>query len=196
MAGGSAPARGSTRTEDLRQLVRLRRALLLLHAPLGIEIEDRRAPRPIDSISSMLPASCLRTAAGISPAASGCWPCRLLGSCRAFCGSLLASSAADLASLSSRMMPTMICRNCTLPASTQGRACSPEHGAVRAVRVAEQVDHARRRHGHRRSRRSAPSSATFPGQRRIHQALQRFAAEVLALGVEQVAGEYVLAVGR
>lgn len=73
----------------------------------------------------MLPASCLRTAAGIF--ASGFRVLALPAcswSCRAFCGSLLASSAADLASLSSRMMPTMICRNCTLPASTQGRACS------------------------------------------------------------------------
>ena len=45
-------------------------------------------------------------------------------SCRAFCGSEAASSAADFAGLSSRMIPTMMCRNCTLPASTQGRACS------------------------------------------------------------------------
>ncbi|MNY30820.1 hypothetical protein D3C86_1649480 [compost metagenome] len=45
-------------------------------------------------------------------------------SCRAFCGSLAASRAADLPGLSSRMMPTMMWRSCTLPALTHGRACS------------------------------------------------------------------------
>lgn len=199
MAGGSAPARRISADRGSPPTGPLRRALLLLHAPLGIEIEDRRGRRGAHRLHQFHVAGELlaHRRRDLRQRLQGAGLARLLmvvqGLLRVLAGQQRSGLGfAVLADDADHDMPQL-----HLAGIHPGSRLLPEHGAVRAVRVAEQVDHARRVG----TAIGDPGALLhllphFLGQRRIHQALQRFAAEVLALGVEQVAGEYVLAVGR
>lgn len=103
-----------------------RHAVVLLEDPIGAAYNDAGRPRkPVLAMSARLSSRILRTSAGtllagvIPP-----WP-----NCRSFVNNAALRSgaprmAAALAGLSSLMMPTRMCRNWTLPESTQGRAAS------------------------------------------------------------------------
>ncbi|CAI8699666.1 hypothetical protein EMIT0P44_100009 [Pseudomonas sp. IT-P44] len=196
------PAKGpvnSLRPENLHQLVRRRRALLLLQLALVVHVENRRRGLQLQVFHQLHVRRQFRLnrrryffqrleRTGLaSPFVVLQGFLRILGSqqCRGFARTVFTNDA-------DHDVPQLHL------AGLHPRArLFPEHVAVRAVRIAEQVHHARRilvavtdpvARFH-----LAPD---FLGHRRVHQFLQRRAAQVFAVGVVQIAQQHMFAIRR